>query len=736
VSGDGSGSEFGGYRIERVIGRGGMSVVYLAEHLRLRRKVALKVLFRHLAEEPGFRDRFIRESRTAATLDHPNVVTVYDAGEVDGQLYLSMRYVEGTDLKQALERGALEPWRAISIVSQVASALDAAHAEGLVHRDVKPANILLSRPDTPIERAFLSDFGITKRIDTEEALTRTGQFVGTVDYVAPEQIRAGAIDGRTDVYSLGCVLYQCLSGVAPFPRPTDVATIYAHLNDEPPTVSLGVPGMAPVIAKALAKEKEDRYPTCQALAEAARSQLQAGDVTEVVRFPGTARLDEPGHDVEPMARRRGRAPLVVTFAIAAIVAVSLTVAIARDGTPRAGGSPSAAPTRTSPTRASSAEEPGRRLDPASINWVLRTWSGGGDDGQVAITSAALADGDKVVAAGHADVGPIEDAAVWIRRANDTWGSRSLPGGADAVDFERIWDLVAKGDRIVAVGYDGDDPAAWYSTDAGDSWERADVPLPSDGGAQAMRTVVVAPDGTFVALGTDDGPASRTGAAWTSGDGSEWTRLAAPALEGSTAGQPLGAETVGDSIFAVGSVIGPDGSLDVAVWGFRDGTWTREDPDVFSLAGDQRLLDVAALGDTVVAVGAEGPDEDLTPQVWTMVGGGWLEAEVPPTPSAAEITSVVPVGDRFLLAGGSATSSSGDADAAIWFSRDGLEWKRQPPASDDVLNLGGRRHQWIRALVPNDEEDRIFALGEEAKEVEPDGTHTGSHARVWIGTFYT
>ena len=186
------GTELAGYRVVGLIGRGGMSVVYLAEHIGLGRKVALKVLGPELADDDSFRERFIRESQIAARLDHPNIVTVYDAGEVDGVLYISMRYVEGTDLERLLRAETrLEPGRAVSLISQAAAALDAAHAAGLVHRDVKPGNILLaSDPRSSSDRAFLSDFGVTKRLDTGAGITRTGQFVGSVDYVSPS--RSGA----------------------------------------------------------------------------------------------------------------------------------------------------------------------------------------------------------------------------------------------------------------------------------------------------------------------------------------------------------------------------------------------------------------------------------------------------------------------------------------------------------------------------------------------------------------
>ena len=259
------GTELAGHRIEAVIGRGAMAVVYLARHLRLGRQVALKVLDPALAEDEAFRERFIRDCRAAAALDHPNVVTVYDAGEADGVLYLSMRYVEGTDLERLLEvEGYLSPEVALSIVVQCAAALDAAHAEGLVHRGVVPAAILLERGWMDDGRAFLADFGITKHVAASTRMTRTGSFAGSVDYVAPEEIRGDDdVDGRADVYSLGCVLYRCLTGEVPFPRDSELVTIYAHLEDPPPRPSDArsdlPPAMDGVIARALAKSREQRY---------------------------------------------------------------------------------------------------------------------------------------------------------------------------------------------------------------------------------------------------------------------------------------------------------------------------------------------------------------------------------------------------------------------------------------------------------------------------------------------
>ena len=213
------GTELAGYRIEALLGHGGMSVVYLAEDRRLKRRVALKLMAAGLAEDETFRERFLRESELAASIDHPNIVPIYEAGESDELLFIAMRYVEGADLKERLRRGRLEPGEAIAILAQVASALDAAHARGLVHRDVKPSNVLLDTGASPdgSDHAYLADFGLTKRLTEKSGLGDDGQLMGTIDYVAPEQIAGEELDGRADVYSLGCVLYECLVGRAAVP---------------------------------------------------------------------------------------------------------------------------------------------------------------------------------------------------------------------------------------------------------------------------------------------------------------------------------------------------------------------------------------------------------------------------------------------------------------------------------------------------------------------------------------
>ena len=260
------GTELLGYRIDAPIGRGGMGVVYRAYDLRLKRNVALKLITPELSQDERFPERFLTETELAASLEHPNVVPIYDAGEVDGQLYLAMRYVEGRDLKALLgEEGPLAAERAIAISAQVADALDAAHKRGLVHRDVKPSNVLLDEED----HAYLADFGLSRRLAEQAPGLEATLSLGTPAYVAPEQIEGGEVDGRADLYSLGCLLYECLTGEAPYPRDSELAVLWAHLNDPPPAP----PGLEQVMAKALAKEPEERYGTCGELVEAAREGL-------------------------------------------------------------------------------------------------------------------------------------------------------------------------------------------------------------------------------------------------------------------------------------------------------------------------------------------------------------------------------------------------------------------------------------------------------------------------------
>jgi tRNA A-37 threonylcarbamoyl transferase component Bud32 len=287
-----AGAQIASYQLEEEIGRGGMAVVYRARDVRLGRWVALKVLAQDYAQDDAFRQRFIRESRTAASVDHPNIIPIFDAGEAGGVLYIAMRYVAGQDVHSLLHReGRLPVARALSIVGQVAAALDAAHACGLVHRDVKPANMLLGGvADTGrADHVYLSDFGISKQLNATSHLTMTGQVLGTLNYLAPEQIEGRQVDGRSDGYALACTAFELLAGSPPFRRDENMAVMWAQLNAPPPRLTSFRPDLPPavdqVMARALAKPAADRYPSCLAFSTALQ-QACAPALDGTVRAPG------------------------------------------------------------------------------------------------------------------------------------------------------------------------------------------------------------------------------------------------------------------------------------------------------------------------------------------------------------------------------------------------------------------------------------------------------------------
>jgi Protein kinase domain len=365
ITGFAAGVRIAGYRLAEEIGKGGMAVVFRAHDERLGRQVALKILAPVLAADEAFRQRFIRESRAAAAVDDPHIVPVFEAGESGGALFIAMRYVPGGDARSLVRReGPLLPARAAAIISPVASALDAAHAAGLLHRDVKPGNMLMDTAPGRPDHVYLSDFGLSKAATPVSAgLTGTGQFLGTLDYVSPEQIAGKPADGRADEYALACSAFELLTGAPPFRRDEATALMYAQLSEPPPKLTARRPDLPAaaddVLARALAKEPADRYPSCREFADALRGALglppydsasgaapppehPATQVAEVspggadlptaeadTRLPpaGAGAGSSPGGDASQAKRARGRrvrlAAAVAVVVLAAAVAVPL-----------------------------------------------------------------------------------------------------------------------------------------------------------------------------------------------------------------------------------------------------------------------------------------------------------------------------------------------------------------------------------------------------------------------------
>ena len=381
-----AGDEFAGYRIEQRLGRGGMGVLYLALEPGLERRVALKLIAPEAAADEVFARRFAEESKIAASIEHPNVVPIYAAGEADGVPFIAMRYVAGADLAKRLVReGRLEPAIAVELIAQIGNGLDAIHAAGLIHRDVKPANVLLSGGEAA-EHAYITDFGVARNVSTESGLTQTGRFVGTLDYVAPEQISGGEIDARVDVYALGCLLFKLLTGEVPFPKDGDAARLFAHLNDPPPAPSLYVPEVSmaldDVVIRAMSKAPEDRYPSAGDLGRAAQAALRGERTTApertvatgaaatrtaetiAVEPAGTAAKTVETEHLEPPEPGRPNRRLVVAGGALAVVALVVAVIVLTGG--GGDGNPSVANEAKTDTATSAAPKSKPASKPKSL----------------------------------------------------------------------------------------------------------------------------------------------------------------------------------------------------------------------------------------------------------------------------------------------------------------------------------------------------------------------------------
>src|SRR4051794_22191840 len=342
------GSRFARHVIGAGLGRGGMGIVYRATHVHLQREVALKILSPRVAADDQFRARFRREAEAAASVHHPNVVPVYDAGEDDGLLYVTMRFVEGVDLARLIAaEERLPAGRAARLVAEVAAALDAAHARGVLHRDVKPANVLIEG-QRESEHALLTDFGLTKILHAQTSLTETGALLGTIDYAAPELLSDDHVDARTDVYGLGCVLYEALTGEVPYPRKSAPAKIFAHLEAPVPALSATLPEASPeledVVRCALAKDPDDRFTSAGELGRAALDAVTQPSRPRPARVAPDART-EPALAARPNRRRRRRVGALLV--LGTVVGVAVGMLTLGDRAPHNTGNAAVAPNTAS-----------------------------------------------------------------------------------------------------------------------------------------------------------------------------------------------------------------------------------------------------------------------------------------------------------------------------------------------------------------------------------------------------
>ena len=451
------GDVIGGYRVRAVAGRGGMGVVYRAEDLALGRQVALKVIAADLAGDARFRERFIRESRIAAGLEHPNVVPVYGAGEESGRLFIAMRFVEGTDLQQLVRDGPLDARRAVAIVSRVAEALDAAHRRGLVHRDVKPANVLVTSISGS-EQAYLTDFGLTRDAAAGDGLTKTGQWVGTLAYVAPEQIRGEPVDARADIYALGAVLYQCVTGRPPFSVASELEALAAHLDEPPPRPSKdGAPrGLDGVVDRAMAKEPGRRYRSAGDLGRAAVTAVEGGRrrLTEQSVATGAAAPTEVGR----RRHRRGsrRAGLVGLGIGAVVVSLAVAVAFASGVFSSGGGSSANVAGRLDGEPIVLNHAPERLASAGGDLWAMTT-----DAGELARIDTETDRVDYANAPFDLGGGTFPDIAGGLGSVWQTHANRTV-GGVDRIDtatMEGVERIALPAANALAIGLD----AVWATT---------------------------------------------------------------------------------------------------------------------------------------------------------------------------------------------------------------------------------------------------------------------------------
>ena len=687
------GSLFAGYRIEGLLDRGGMGVVYKATDIDLERTVALKIIAPEHTQNADAVTRFKAEARLAASLEHPNIVPIHRGGEFQGVLYLAMRFVAGTNLRHVIDRGQLDLDRVQRVVRSVASALDAAHERGLVHRDVKPANILITGEGAR-EQIYLTDFGLTKQLGSPQSLTRTGAWVGTPDYVAPEQIQAGGVDGRADLYSLGCVLYEMLTGSVAYPKDNDMAKLWAHVQDPPPSPSLKRPDLVEafdeVVSRATAKDPNDRYATASELAAAVdvaitRQSAEADTLQETRAVGATPSIDR--HDVFVTEPTSGAAPVP-------------------SAEPESTAPPPVAP--SSPPAASGRQGARSRVLLAGaglvvllgvVAGVLLAGGGGDDDGGAPSTAAApvatkllpdlawrpiasppfrrqyaaaTAVAGKVMVVGGIGI----KASSTTTKVYDPGTGGWATGPGLPVALHHAASVTYEGDAVVIGGFiPGEELTSGQSDRVyvlrGDTWEK----LPSLNHPRAAAAAGVVGDKIVVVGGQADGKLVRQTEVF---DGERWTDVA----DMPTPREHLGAASDGRYLYAVG---GRDLSADKNATALErydpaNDSWTELEDMPRATGG----VSAAYAGGRVVAIGGEGATavSDAV-QAYDIQHEKW--SSLPALPTARHGVAVAAIGDVvYAIGGATAVGHLGSTKEA-----EVLDLSGKPAAAEATASIAWR-----------------------------------------------
>jgi hypothetical protein len=636
-----------------------------------------------------------------------------------------MRFVDGSDLAALIEsEGFLDPEASVAIVGQVASALDAAHAEGLVHRDVKPANILIegNRRDAAGRRAFLSDFGITRR-QAGPQTTEAGEFIGTIDYMAPEQITGGTVDGRTDQYSLACVLFQCLTGQVPFPRSDRVAVMYGHMQERVPQAGHRRSGLGhgsdAVIQRGMSKRPDRRFSSCSEFTEAAAKGLgvevraPAAGSRRSIRWASSPRRATS----QTNARRRTSGSRGASSRpIRAVPAVALAVAVAAAAT--------AFVVLTDNGPRPHVNGPVRKSFPTAILWARAPDPGGELGGPLrqVITRAAAGD-SRVVAVGFQESPEGKDALAWVSSDGLQWDLKTPAGGAGPGNQE-MDGVVHSGSAFVAVGRDSGNgglakAVVWTSRNRGDSWARDDSRGLAESGHEYLIHKVILIGGDLFAVGWDLRSADKDAALWRF-NGTDWTRVPLSPEDGAQ-------ELWGITQFGTGGLVAVGSSLvgtdrDAAVWYSPDGgSWSRVSVETLHTPGTQVMKAVVPGGEGLVAVGRDGSSGSTGAAVWTSPDGIHWAARNDPAHLGGvghrEMIGIIPFHGGLIAVGEAGTP--GDLDAAVWLSLDGSQWVTS--ASDALAGPGTQKIKSVLVF-----HGVLIAVGVDSASNEGD-------AAVWIGT---